>query len=240
MFGAGGNLEGVFGANPDTGAINWIDDCHGDNYDTFATGKIFYTVSHSHFCGDIGAFPQTDPWNFQRATAFTNYATGTVGHNPYCGYTDWYGNPAPTQLDWYPTLTTGTYTGQNQAAWSVTGNSSYIALGGEFPTVNSAPQQGLVRFAIKSLAPNTVGPRPLAALTPHVVSLTGGAARVNWQTTYDQDNEALTYKLVRDGNTANPVYTTTVNSKFWDKPTIGFTDTGLVAGQHAFVPGLRL
>ncbi len=230
VFGAGGNLEGVFGANPDTGAINWIDDCHGDNYDTFATGNIFYTVSHSHFCGDIGAYPQTDPWTFQRATAFTNYATGTVGHNPYGGYTDWFGNPAPTQLDWYPTLTTGTYTGQSQAAWSVTGNSSYIALGGEFPTVNSTPQQGLVRFAIKTIAPNKVGPHPFATLTPNVTSLTSGTARVGWQTTYDQDNEALTYKVVRDGNTASPVYTTTVNSKFWNRPAIGFTDTGLVPG----------
>ena len=235
VFGAGGNLEGIFAADGESGAINWIDDCHGDNYDTLPLGSVIYTVSHSHFCGDIGAFPQTNPWTFERATAFTTYPTGTVAHNPYGGYKDWFGSPAPTQLDWYPTLTTGTYTGQSQAAWSITGNSNYIALGGEFPTVNSTPQQGLVRFAIRSLAPNTVGPRPFATLTPKVTSLSSGTARVGWQTTYDQDNEALTYKVVRDGVTATPVYTVTVNSKFWDRPTIGFTDTGLTPGStHSY------
>ena len=35
-----------------------------------------------------------------------------------------------------PPLATGTFTGQDQAAWSVTGNANYISLGGEFPKVN--------------------------------------------------------------------------------------------------------
>ena len=230
VFGPGGNLEGTFAANPDTGAINWIEDCHGDTYDTFAVGSVLYAVSHEHFCGNIGSFPQTNPWTFYRATAFTTYPTGTVAHNSEGSYADWYGNPDPTQLDWYPTLTTGTYTGQNQAAWSVTGNSSYVALGGEFPTVNSTGQQGLVRFAVRSIAPNKVGPRPAATLTPSVVSLSSGTARVAWQATFDQDNQALTYKVIRDGKTATPVYTTTVNSTFYNRPSIGFTDTGLTPG----------
>ena len=123
-------------------------------------------VSHEHFCGNIGSFPQTNPWTFYRATAFTTYPTGTVAHNSEGGYADWFGNPDPTQLDWYPTLTTGTYTGQNQAAWSVTGNTSYVALGGEFPTVNGTAQQGLVRFAVRSIAPNKVGPRPVRHADP--------------------------------------------------------------------------
>ena len=45
------------------------------------------------------------------------------------------------------TFTEGTYTGQSQAAWSVSGNAKYISYGGEFPTVNGTKQQGLVRFA---------------------------------------------------------------------------------------------
>ncbi len=229
VFGPGGNLEGTFAANPDSGAINWIEDCHGDTYDTFTTGSVLYAVSHEHYCGNIGSFPQTDPLTFYHATAFTTYPTGTIGHDPY-GYYDWFGNPAPTQLDWYPTLTNGTYTGQNQAAWSLTGNTSYIALGGEFPTVNGTAQQALVRFAVAAKAPNKVGPRPSTGLTPSVVSLSSGTARVAWQTTSDQDNEALTYKVVRDGNVASPVYTTTVNSTFYNLPLVGFTDSGLSPG----------
>ena len=40
----------------------------------------------------------------------------------------------------------GTFTGQDQAAWSVAANDQYVVLGGEFPTVNGDGQQGLVRF----------------------------------------------------------------------------------------------
>jgi hypothetical protein len=230
VFGPGGNLEGTFAANPETGAINWLEDCHGDTYDSFSTGPVTYVVSHEHFCGNIGAFPQTNPWTFYRATAFTSYPTGTVAHNSIGGYADWYGTPDPTQLDWYPTLTTGTYTGQNQAAWSATGNSQYIALGGEFPTVNGTAQQSLVRFAIRSIAPNLAGPRPATTLTPSLVSLSGGTMRVGWQATFDQDNQALTYKVVRDGKTATPVYNSTINSTFYQRPSLGFTDTGLTPG----------
>lgn len=230
VFGPGGNLEGVFAASPNTGNLVWVEDCHGDSYGTFALGDSVYTVSHEHFCGNIGAWPQTDPWTFHRATAFTKAATGTVQHNSVGGYYDFFGNPSPTQLDWYPTLPAGTYTGQSQAAWSITGNGSYISLGGEFPSVNGTAQQGLVRFAVKNLAPNHVGPQYSTSLQPNVVSLAAGTARVAWTPTWDPDNEALTYKVVRDGNTANPVYTTTVNSTFWQLKPTGFVDTGLAPG----------
>ncbi len=33
-FGAGASFEGTFGLDPDTGAINFLNDCHGDTYDT--------------------------------------------------------------------------------------------------------------------------------------------------------------------------------------------------------------
>ena len=230
VFGGGGNLEGAFAANLVTGAINWIEDCHGDTYDTFPLGNVLYAVSHAHFCTNIGGFPQTTPWTFYRATAFTTYPTGTVKHNvggPT--YFDFYGNPSPTLLNWFPTLTTGTYTGQMQAAWSVTGNANYISLGGEFPTVNGTAQQGLVRFAVRKLAPNKVGPRPQPLLTP---GITRGSTtiKLGWTATFDQDDTPLTYKIVKDGNVAKPIYTLVVNSTFWNKPYHSFTDTGLVPG----------
>ncbi|WP_054564793.1 LamG-like jellyroll fold domain-containing protein [Frankia sp. R43] len=230
-----GNLEGSFAANPTTGDLIWIEDCHGDTYDNFAVGGVLYNVGHAHFCGNIGAFPQTDPMSYYRALAFTTKATGTVGRNTLIGYADFAGNPAPTQLNWYPKLAAGTFTGQGQAAWSITGNSSYLSLGGEFPSVNGTPQQGLVRFAIRAVAPNRVGPvYSAAALTPTVQAVGAGSARVSWTTTYDNDNEALTYRIVRDGNTASPVHTTTINGRFWKPQPATFVDTGLSAGTHTY------
>ena len=44
----------------------------------------------------------------------------------------------------------GTFTGQGQASWNVVGNNDYVAYGGEFPTAGGVPQQGLVRYAVKS------------------------------------------------------------------------------------------
>ena len=45
-------------------------------------------------------------------------------------------------------------TGQYQAGWSIVGNSQYISVGGEFPTVAGKAQQGLVRMAVKNAAPS--------------------------------------------------------------------------------------
>src|SRR6185312_8090463 len=73
-----GNLEGVFSADPDTGNLYWIDDCHGDSYSVYAMGDVVYDAGHPHFCGDIGGFPQSDPWTYHHTIAFSKAATGTV------------------------------------------------------------------------------------------------------------------------------------------------------------------
>ncbi|MBX6388686.1 MAG: PKD domain-containing protein [Frankia sp.] len=230
-FNQGGNFEGAFAAVPNTGELVWLEDCHGDTYDTFGVGGVLYKVGHAHFCGNVGGFPQTEPWTFYRALAWTTAPAGTVAHNSTGNYFDFFGHPAPAQLNWYPRLAIGSYTGQDQAAWTITGTSDYLVLGGEFPTVNGTGQQGLVRFARRTIAPNQVGPQwDGPGLTPRVVSLAAGTARVAWTTTYDNDNEALTYTVVRDGDTASPVYTTTVTGRFWQTKPIGFVDEGLAPG----------
>jgi hypothetical protein len=135
-----GTLEGSFAADPDTGTLKWIEDCHGDTYDTYTTGGVMYQVGHPHFCRNIGTYPQKTPYalSSHRATAYDvngqngNQANTETGF-PLPSYSNWDGTPAPVQLYWYPDLTPGTFTGQGQAAWSLTGNGSYIALGGEFP-----------------------------------------------------------------------------------------------------------
>ncbi|WP_375480473.1 LamG-like jellyroll fold domain-containing protein [uncultured Jatrophihabitans sp.] len=240
FYTTGGNFEGRFAATPSSGAISWLNNCHGDSYSVAAIGTVLYSAGHEHDCSDIGAFSQDNP----SPTASTHHflaaemttPNGGVDRKPlYPGgapgptYHDFSGQPTSTQLDWYPTLTEGTYTGQYQAAWTVTGNSTYLVVGGEFPTVNGAAQQGLVRFAVPSKAPNKVGPTKATSLTPVVVSQRSGTARIAWQATWDEDNTALTYKLYRDSSTT-PISTQTLDSTFWNRPALGYLDKGLTAG----------
>lgn len=239
VYGAGfaynaGNFEGTFGLSPDTGAINFVNDCHGDTYSVFPVGRVLYSAGHAHNCQWIHQFPDTSPRILHRALAFTTYPTTTnIGPDDY-GF-NYNGLPASGLLHWYPTLNAGTYTGQSQAAWSVTGNANYVAFGGEFPAVNGIAQQGLVRFAVRSLAPNRMAPASSASLTPAITRLGGGSVRLQWKSTWDQDNQLLTYRVYRDGGTA-PVFTTTANSNFWTLPTLTYTNAGLTPGTtHSFV-----
>lgn len=237
-FGAGnqGNFEGTAAINPNTGGINWVDDCHGDTYGTFAVGQVLYSVSHAHDCSAIHQFPDTtNPRVAHRALAQTTYPTGTNVNVDSYGWT-YQGVPDSTLLHWYPTLINGSFTGQGQAAWAVTGNANYVVLGGEFPYANAVAQHGLVRYAVKAVAPNKVGPlKNLTALTPQLTSTSTGTARLNWKTTWDYDNQLLTYRVYRDGG-STPIYTTSTNSNFWQLPSLTFTDTGLAAhSTHSYV-----
>ncbi len=231
VFGAGGNFEGTFSADPTTGNLNWMEDCHGDTYGAFSVNNVVYTVSHAHFCANIGGWPVYDPWQFRHSLAFTANATGTLLHNSMGGYPDFYGQPSPTLIDWFPDFTNGKATGQSQAAWSVTGNGQYVVEGGEFPTVNGTAQQGLVRFAVRPIAPAKSGPMLTGAhFFPSLVSLSSGTVRVAFASNWDRDSKTLNYKVVRNGDTAHPVWTTDADSEWWNTPTMGFVDTGLTPG----------
>jgi hypothetical protein len=226
VYGAGGNFEGTFRADAATGKIVWMEDCHGDTYSVFPTASVVYVASHAHFCKNIGAFPEFSPRQNFRATAFTNKATGTIATNSQANYANFAGQPSPTLLTWYPTLWPGTYTNQGQAAWSVAGNSQYVVYGGEFPTVNTTAQQGLVRFAVPSLAPNLVRPTTNAGLTPTATSTVAGQATIKWTSTSDRDNQVLTYKVYRNYTvvTAPPVCTVTDSSLFWQSTALSCVD----------------
>jgi PKD repeat protein len=227
-----GNLEGAFSADPDTGAINWIEDCHGDTYSAVPANGYVYTASHAHFCGNVGAFPQSETWatNMRRTNSFTAQATGTIRREPW-GYWNFEGYPAPSQVHWYPDWTAGTYTGQTQAAWTLAANGQYVVAGGEFPTVNGTAQQGLVRFAVRSIAPKTNGPRlsgGAGTFQVNVRSTAPGHARISFPANWDRDDRELNYRITRDGVT---IKTIRAASTFWDQPIVGFTDTGLTPGQ---------
>ena len=227
-FGKSSTLEGMFSVKWADDSTNWLEDCHGDTYAIQPLGDAIYLAGHAHFCGNIGAFPQSEPWQFNRGIAFSKQATGTVTAESH-GYTDFAGNPSPSVLTWFPILNSGTFTGQDQGAWSVSGNADYIVMAGEFTTINNQPQQGLTRFPRTGLSPNLRGPRLSGVnFNPTLSSPAAGTVRVRWQANWDQDNENLTYEVRRNGAVISTVKQA---STFWKRPGMTFLDTGLTAGQ---------
>jgi PKD repeat protein len=223
-----GNIEGSFAVTADGGKILAVNTCLGDTYSSFATGGVLYLASHEHNCASIGGFPEQPVRVNKFATAMTVAPTQTLGSS-----STFSGSPGVSQLNWFPTMTAGTYTKQGQAGWSVSGTSQYVVYGGEFLKVNGTSQQGLVRFAMPGIAPNKVAPTPSPTLTPVVTAPAPGVARVRWTATSDMDNEDLTYRVYRDG-AATPAYTKTQSSRWYDLPAMAWDDLGVSAGTHSY------
>lgn len=231
IYGTGGNLEGGFSANWSDGRVSWVEDCHGDSYGIYPTPTAVYVAGHPHYCLNLGGFDETSP--AQRAVAFSSAATGVLTRDTR-GYPSFTGTAAPSLLNFFPQMTTGTVTGQNQAAWSVAGSGAYVAYAGEFRQVNGTGQQGLVRFATADRAPNRQGPKATgAAFTPSVSSPTPGTVTVSWTANYDYDNSDLTYTVLRDDQPV-PVATLTRASTWWSRPPLEVTDAGVAAGSHSY------
>ncbi|WP_046014110.1 PKD domain-containing protein [Microbacterium sp. SA39] len=225
------DFEGAFRANWSDGSMVWMEDCHGDTYSVYPTGGVLYTAAHSHYCGNIGEFPQLDPWNFNFSLAFDkNPSDRTITPDIY-GYRSFTGNPAAKLLHWYPTWQPGTVSGMSQAAWSVTGSGDYLLYGGEFTAASGTAQQGLVRFAKPGKAPNKVGPTIKGgAYQISAQSFRPSQVRVAWSANYDADNAKLTYDVYRRDIT-QPIYTTTADSTYWVRPRMTFSDTAVTGGQ---------
>lgn len=231
IFGTGGNLEGSFSANWSDGAIKWVEDCHGDSYGVYPSSTAVYVAGHPHYCLNLGGYNETQPP--QRAIAFSKAVTGVLTKDTR-GYPSFTGQPAPSVLNFFPQMTTGTASGQSQAAWAVAGSGKYVVYAGEFKQVNGTGQQGMVRFATSDLAPNKQGPKASGTnFAATVSSPAAGQARVNWTANYDYDNSDLTYTVLRD-NLTTPVTTITRASTWWSRPAMTFTDTGLSGGSHSY------
>ena len=160
---ATGNLEGIFAAEGDTGAVRWIADCHGDHYGVYSDGTNVYSTGHEHDCQTAGGLPQGsgNPGNMKNATVYTAAVKGTLSRSPSVSttYADWSGYPAPAAVNWYADWMVGTATGQGQAGWTATGNGEYLLIGGEFPLVNNIRSQGIARFAVHPAGGPKQGPR---------------------------------------------------------------------------------
>ena len=220
----------MFSANPSTGAINWLADCHGDTYDTYPAASQVYVVSHEHYCSNIGGFPDTNPRTaWYRSTAFSKHATGTVltnGESAAGTATSAASLAVADQL----VPRSGRRHGHRAGPGGVDGRGQrqLRRRGREFPTVNGTPQAGArpVRGAV--LAPNKRGPQDTTpATTPTVSVRSTTSTAVSWPTNWDQDNDNLTYRLYRN-NTV--IRTVSAVSQFWNRPTLSWTDTGLTHG----------
>ena len=227
-----GDLEGPFVAAADGGAVRWFADCRGDTYSSFSAHGVVYTASHTHDCRNIGGFKETSPISYQHANAFSLAAAGVNTTANNWNGARLAGQPAPAELAWSPKLNEGSYTGQYQAGWSVTGNAQYVVYGGEFPEVNGTNQQGLVRFAVSSLAANAIGP-DVSRMNPSATAVGAGAVRLSWTAASDQDNENLVYRVYRDGG-STPIYQVTQASTWWKTPAMVIGETGLTAGSHSY------
>lgn len=236
-----GNFEGVYAASVKDGTIRWLQDCHGDTYGVAPIGDVVYSVGHAHYCSNIGGFSDTNDSSrlrtmWYRALAVSKKAAGTVATNGQTSvktYTDFAGQPAPALVNWFPELTAGNYTGMTQAAWSVVGNSRYISLGGEFPSVNGANQQGLVRMAIPRFAANGVGPTGGAsglALSADIVD--PETIRLNWRELWDRDDLTLTYTVRRNDIVIDKQ---TVSVPFWKRSVRSFSDTNVAAEESSIL-----
>lgn len=233
IFGTGGNLEGAFSANWSNGAIRWIEDCHGDSYGVWPGEHVVYVAGHPHYCLNLGGFPNMVSGTAQRAVAFSKVATCTLTRDTQ-GYPSFTGQPCPSLLNWYPQMTQGSASGQSQAAWAVTGNANYVVMAGEFPSVNNIPQQGLVRFAVKEIAPNKVGPRATGDnFKPTLSSPGGGQVRFTWPANFDYDNAVLTYRIFQDGS-STPLATITQSSTWWQRPQLTHLASGIAPGTHSY------
>ena len=191
MYGGGykfnsptGNFEGTFAADPVTGAIRWVNDCHGDTYGVAPVGQVLYVVSHAHDCrAVIGGFPNS-PVGYVRSPTRRTPPGRTPALTAY-GW-DYKGAAAFPALTWYPDLAVGTFTGQGQAAWSVAATAGYVVIGGEFPSVNGVRQQGLARFATDGTAPGTTA--PVAFASGPTASSSAGTTTLSWPSTWDRDD----------------------------------------------------
>ncbi|WP_131106063.1 LamG domain-containing protein [Ornithinimicrobium sufpigmenti] len=229
-FGPGGNLEGPFKVNVHTGETGWVNDCHGDTYSQWVAQDAVYFVGHPHYCGNVSlGFPQYSSWKYQHTGAVTKEATGENIREVH-GYANWAGTPSPSTVHWFPTMSMGSVSGAYQAGWHITGNSEYVTVAGEFPRVNGAVQEGLVRFAVAPIAPQNRGPQFLDnSLIPDLQPVADGAVKVSWMAGYDMDDESLTYQVVR--TPGGMVREFSASSAWWRVPGLSHVDTDLTPGQ---------
>ncbi|MFI5619133.1 DNRLRE domain-containing protein [Streptomyces sp. NPDC051567] len=212
----GGVFDGRLGLNPDF-SEKWRDRCLGATQYVLPYDGVLYSASHAHDCSLEQEFP--DGRRRHLLAQPTNH-TGAAPA-PVDGFVR-----GPRKLGWFPDTNDGLGEGIGPRVMTVADKAAatYMWVGGEFTTVNGAPQQALTRFSSTgdTGAPTT----PVAS----AAAVRPGEAQVRWRTSYDTDDSALTYRIYRNG-AATPVHTMTADSLEFERPQASWTDTTVKAGQ---------
>ncbi|GAB7035642.1 fibronectin type III domain-containing protein [Streptomyces sp. NPDC021749] len=198
----GGVFDGRIAGRLSDGGQIWKDTCLGATQAVLPYNGVLYSGSHAHNCSDTpGGFP--DIGNRQHFLA-QSIADKTI-------------------LPWFPDTNDGI--GEQIGPRALTMADGILWAGGEFTTVNDAPQQGLTRFAA---APDTGAPQvPLMSGS----SPARGKITLTWKASWDRDNGVLTYKLYRDGVHLTSL---TKDSRYWNRPDMSFTDTVEPGSAHRY------
>lgn len=206
-----GGLEGIVAARWD-GSLRWVADCHGDSVGVWSAGAEVLSIGHPYSCATLGAFPQNDPPRYHGLVAMTNTAPHLVRGTAEPDYTNFVGRPAPQITGLVPEFGVGNTPGQS--AWAIDGDATHVVVAGDFPTINSEPQEGIVRFAREGAGPDAVGPQDDADI--RVTPTDDGRVRVLVTPTWDRDDTKLVHRLETGGRVLDE---RTVTTAFWSRPT---------------------
>jgi hypothetical protein len=180
----------------------WRDNCLGATQTLTVYQTLLYSGSHAHDCSSMGEYPDS------------------VRKHLLAESVD-----DPRLQAWFPDTNDGIgeKIGPRVMTLASSGGTDYLWVGGEFTTVNGTAQQGLTRFAS--------GPDTGAPTLPQtsVASIDPGSVKVSWQSSTDNDDGTLTYRVYRNGG-ATPVYTVTGSSLPWIRPQLTYTDTNVTPG----------
>lgn len=223
-------FEGRAAFDITNGAAKWWDGCLGDTQAIALRGTLLYSASHTHDCWASNAIPEKGAaFTYFRLIAESTAATGKAARDYNHVRT---GEPIPTIYPWFPNTNSGPSDSVwKNGPWAIAANSEYVVAGGEFTTVNGKAQQSLTRFAARGVTgAQNYGPQvPFPA--PRLSKDAAGKVVIRWKTTWDAQNSALTYRVMRAGK-SEPVYTITRTSRPWSLPELSFVDTTASSGTY--------
>jgi trimeric autotransporter adhesin len=210
---SGNRLEGIAALDAGTGQFVWGDNghrCLGDGFGLIALDGIVWMATHAHDCGQIGAFPESDPrFSWHAAIVGQDADTGEqVGFYP--------------QVSGRPSVQGSL---NNSRAMATDGSQMFVG-GGFLNVLGYGAQQNLIRFVPKGVNVSTAPGRPARP----TVTTAGGDATVTWTGVFDRDDRDLTYSVLRGGGNT-PITTLAADSPWWNEPTLGYTDTAVNPGQ---------
>lgn len=212
---ASGSVNEGVDAYDNAGVRQNFDNCLGASHSVAVLRGVVYAGSHAHNCwsgmedGFTEQYQSTDPETARRYKLRAEVALP---------------NGKFQLLNWTPQ----TNDGNGPREMAVAGN-GILWVGGEFTVVNdNLLQQGITRFAHKDAGGTPAPPR--RGDPPIVYSAVPGRATVAWSTGEDRDSRTVTYQVIKNGNTASPVHTATMETKPWFPGWMSFTDSSVTPG----------